>query len=105
MLYSSYPLHYSLLMDNHSTHIKIQFMLIKNQDACIPEKQEIEQILKDCLYRIKDVGAEIRAINFTIHCLLRPSPHDVLTIGKKLLYDDTELDAPIPNTITFIIRS
>ena len=80
-------------------------MLIKDQDACIPEKQEIEQILKDCIYRIRDLGAEIRAMNFTIHCQLRPSPYDVLTIGKRLLYDDAELDAPIPNTVTFIIRS
>ena len=80
-------------------------MFIKDQDNRIPEKSEIEQILKECLNRIKDLGAEIKAMNFTIHCQLRPSPNDVQTISKRLLHDDTELDAPIPNTVTFIIRN
>lgn len=79
-------------------------MLIKDQDACIPEKQEIEQILKDCLYQIHALGAEVRAVNFTVHCVFRPALHDKLEKTKRLIYDDTEVDAPIPNTLTFIIR-
>ncbi|WP_343303933.1 hypothetical protein AAHN97_20390 [Chitinophaga niabensis] len=79
-------------------------MLIKDQDACIPEKQEIEQILKECLCQISALGAEVRAVNFTIHCRLRPSPYDKLEKVKKLTYDDSELEAPIANTVTFIIR-
>lgn len=79
-------------------------MLIKDQDVSIPEKSEIEQILKDCLCQIHALGAEIRAMNFTIHCRLRPSPHDSLGLVKKLTYDDFELEAPIANTVTFIIR-
>lgn len=79
-------------------------MLIKDQDACIPEKQEIEQILRDCLYQIHALGAEIRAVNFTIHCHLRRSQFDLISQMTNLSYHDTELEAPIPNTVTFVIR-
>lgn len=79
-------------------------MLIKDQDACIPERQEIEQILKDCLFQIHALGAEVRAVNFTIHCVLRPSPFDRFDGVKKLKYYDTELESSVANTVTFIIR-
>ena len=79
-------------------------MLIKDQDVSIPEKSEIEQILKNCLCHIYALGAEIRAMNFTIHCRLCPFSHDRSDGFKKLTYDDTELEAPIANTVTFILR-
>lgn len=80
-------------------------MLIKDQNSSIPEKLEIEKVLKECLFRIHSLGAEIRAMNFTIHCRLRPSQYDNLSKARKLLYDNTELEAPIANTVTFIVRS
>lgn len=79
-------------------------MLIKDQNNSIPERTEIEEILKECLFKVNSLGAQIRAINFTLHCKIRYSSCDLMPKSKSLIYDDLELEAPIANTVTFIVR-
>lgn len=63
-------------------------------------KEEIENLLSRCLYEIYQLKSDVRHVEITLHCGRSSGETD----GTSITYWETELDTPISNGVTYLLR-
>lgn len=66
------------------------------QQDTIPGKEQVEAILERCLFEVYQLKLDIKHVEITLHCGGGER--------KGILHVEEELDTPIENSLTYLVR-